>query len=350
MNFRRLISQKLSILLITSIVLLSVLVVVRMMTLEPPKKEDTKIVEQTQVQETTVEEMTTDVIDYSIYDQELMATNGIEKMNFDDYQSVQEVIDDVVADFQVATDNISIAYYNFINEETYSINSATYRVAASTCKLPYSVLFFDLLDQGAVELGTQIPYYDSYYAEGNGNITNGVKKSTYDLSYVLYDLLVNSDNTSAVMLYQYYEQMFGDVETTMAQNAGMSDMPGNYYYSNILSADFLMNTLKKVATEPKYAVLVKTMMEDKKRELFISYVPKGMANKFGRYNNAINDTGIYYENDQAQYALVCLTENVWNDAFLEALNLRVNEWHHYQQSENFKAKQPDIETNHGESN
>lgn len=348
MKIRELLSQKLPLLLGGSIILLCLLVVMKLV-LSPKSESKIEKIEQTQIIETTIEETTTDLIDYGIYDQELMKANKIDKMNFDEYTSIDQVIQSVIEDYGIYTDNISISYYDFINGEEYQLNSPVYRVAASTVKIPYSVIFFDLLDQGAVALNTQIPYMDAYYAERNGNVTNGTKQASYDLSYVLYEMLVNSDNTSAVMVYVYYEQYFGDMETSMAASAGMSDMPGEFYYQNYLSADFLMNDLKKMATESKYASLVKTMMEPKNPELFISYVKKGMANKFGRFEATINDAGIYYENDQPQYALVCMTEKTFNDAFLEVLNLRVNEWHRYQQTQQYKDKHASFETTKDES-
>ena len=57
-----------------------------------------------------------------------------------------------------------------------------------------------------------------------------------------------------------------------------------------------------------------------------------MATKYGQYNNVYHDTGIYYENGQPVYTLVLMTIDVGMvDTFMGELNLRINEWYHYQE-------------------
>lgn len=89
--------------------------------------------------------------------------------------------------------------------------------------------------------------------------------------------------------------------------------------------------LIKLASDPAYQTTIDLMATDTTRQLFTSYVKQGMANKYGRWEEAINDVGIYYEDGQPQYALVAITSNSpVADNFIELLNLRVNEYFHAQ--------------------
>ena len=300
-----------------------------------PQSDSSKPKQETSTEETsqTTEAPPQDLIDYSVYNEELMAFNNIEKLDFSKYSDVGQVIESVIQDYSVYRDSVSVAYYNFINQEEYYINPDVYRVGASIVKVPYAGLMYDLVNNQYLTMDTPMPNYPNYYAEGLGNITNGPFEAYYPLSDVLYEMLVNSDNTATNIIYAYYENYIYDIESAIADFAGMADMPGDFYATNLLSSNFLLNTLIKLVENPDlYQGIIDTMSLEKEAQLFNSYVSQGMANKFGRMDAAINDCGVYYEDGQAQYALVVMTENVWNDEFLEVLNLRVNEWTRYQKT------------------
>ena len=52
-----------------------------------------------------------------------------------------------------------------------------------------------------------------------------------------------------------------------------------------------------------------------------------MATKYGRYENMLNDSGIFYQDDEPIYSLVVMvSDDLYADMFIAELNLRVNEW------------------------
>lgn len=269
--------------------------------------------------------------DPAIYDKELLIKDQLQVLDAKKFESVDQVIDQVLNKYQVDANAMSIVFQDFVTGESYRINGDQYRIAASTIKPIYAMLFLDLVAQGVYQLETEFPYSASYHADGAGSITNGQPKAAYSLKELLAEMIIYSDNTATNMLYSIYNGQVQPILQAVAQSRGLENLPADFYSDNYITADALSQALQAIAQEPKYEYLLTLMKEEKERQLFTTYVKKGMANKFGRIDQYVHDAGIYYENDQAQYSLVVLSENLINaDQVLAELNLRINEWHRSQ--------------------
>lgn len=263
-----------------------------------------------------------------IYQTDLMEENGIEPLDLDAYENMADVIDQTLTEFNVNSSEISLAYYNFHNEEHYYLNENELFTAASITKVPLSALYIDLINSGEYQLDSELDYSEALFEAGAGNITNGPLESSYTIEELITEAITHSDNTAMNILKAEYDKEFGNFREDILTFAGIDEKPEDLLDSNLSSAYITEQVLIKIAQDESYSDLINLMFETSPAQLFTSYVNNEMmANKFGRYEQAVNDSGIYYENNQPQYALVVLSDNINQaDQFLEVMNLRVNQW------------------------
>ena len=263
-----------------------------------------------------------------IYQTDLMEENGIEPLDLDAYENMADVIDQTLTEFNVNSSEISLAYYNFHNEEHYYLNENELFTAASITKVPLSALYIDLINSGEYQLDSELDYSEALFEAGAGNITNGPLESSYTIEELITEAITHSDNTAMNILKAEYDKEFGNFREDILTFAGIDEKPEDFLNNNLSSAYITEQVLIKIAQDESYSDLINLMFETSPAQLFTSYVNNEMmANKFGRYEQAVNDSGIYYENNQPQYALVVLSDNINQaDQFLEVMNLRVNQW------------------------
>lgn len=286
--------------------------------------------ESAEADETRVQ-LDADLAAEDIYNLDLMATDGVELLDLGDYKNTANVIDTTLTEFGVNSSEISLAYYDFRNGEHYYINGDSFFTAASVSKVNLAALYIDLLEEGEYELSSKLAYSDNLFEAGDGKVTNQPNKPAYTVEELLTEAIIRSDNTAMNILKKSYEDEYGNYRESVLDFVGLDADSSTYeefLNSNVSSAQLIEQVLIKIAQDDKYQGLTDLMTQTTPTQLFTKYVNgEMMANKFGRYSNSVNDCGIYYENGQPQYALVILTDNVENaDSFLEAMNLRVNQW------------------------
>lgn len=266
-----------------------------------------------------------------IYKYDLMKLNHIEANLGAKYDSVESLVFDLMEEYGVAQDQIGMAFYNFQSDEHFYLNEDRYFIAASTVKAPIAALFIDLIQNQQLALTTPITYKDSYFVEGAGNITNNPLEASYTIEELLYNAVIYSDNTAWYALMDFYNQNYGSYINGILDFTQFYGVPDYFYEDNYASAFLAQQWLIKIATQPNYKYLVSLMSQTEPDQLFTSYVDQGMANKYGRLEDYVHDTGIYFEDGQPQYTLAVYTQGVENaDVFLEMVNLRINEWHRHQ--------------------
>lgn len=259
-----------------------------------------------------------------IYDLSLMKENQIESGLGAQYDSIESLINDLIQEYNINTDEISLAYYNFTSDQHYYINPDLQMIAASTIKVPIVALYLDLISQGQYGFDSEIPFVEDYI----GGDSTGINAPLADL---MSNAIIYSDNSSWYSLMANYGS-FADNRQAILDFIGYYDVPGEFFADNYSSAFLAEQWLIKIALDPNYQYVINLMKQTDPKQLFTSYINQGMANKYGRLDSYVHDTGIYYENNQPQYALAVYTNNQDQaDPFLEILNLRINEWYrsHY---------------------
>ncbi|WP_448668643.1 serine hydrolase [Aerococcus viridans] len=269
-----------------------------------------------------------------VYNLDLMQASGIELIDTSQYASIDELIEETMAEFEVDESQVSLQYTNFKTDESYTINESTFQTAASTIKLPIAVMYADAIEEGYVDWDTEVPYTYADYEEGDGTITAAVGNGTGQAAYTIEDLIANalmySDNTATNMLISYYSEVYGSgaFKTNVANSVDVT-IDDAFYDDNVVSAELLSAYYNLLATDDTYQPIVDYLLNTSPDRLFTTYVNSSlMANKYGNYGTALNDGGIYYENDEAQYSLVALTDGLTDGTgFMENLNLRVNQYY-----------------------
>lgn len=272
--------------------------------------------------------------DEEVYNIDLMQANGVAMIDPISYDSMADVIEDTMVEFGVDESQISLEFINYQTGESYTVNENNFQTAASTIKLPLSVIYVDAIDEGTIDWDTEVTYTYADYEEGDGTITAAVASGTGQATYTIEDLIANalmySDNTATNMLIRYYNELYGSetYKTSIASSVDVA-IDEAFYSDNVVSAELLSAYYDLLATVDDYQPLVDYLLDASPDRLFTTYVNSSlMANKYGNYGTALNDGGIYYENDEAQYSLVVLTDGLSDGTgFLENLNLRVNQYY-----------------------
>lgn len=260
-------------------------------------------------------------------------TPNVSGVDYSNYQNVQEVINDLIKEYDLPEKNLGIIYENRITNEHFYLNENKAAYAASTNKVGLATLYIDQIDEGSIKWQTHLPASAKSFQAGDGLISNSPLKSSYSLEDLMFNLIVYSDNTAWRIMLDYYNDHYGDVKTALLSASEIDSisqpLTDNYNYATPM----LLNAfLKKIADSDRYEKLKDFMLQAQPHLRFKLYHDEGMATKYGQYDNVYHDTGIYYENGRPVYTLVLMTVDVGMvDTFMGELNLRVNEWYHYQE-------------------
>lgn len=260
-------------------------------------------------------------------------TPNLSGIDYSQYQNISEVIRSLIKEYDLPEKNLGIVYENRITNERFYLNENKAAYAASTNKVGLATLYIDQIYKGTIDWQTKLPASPKSFQAGDGFISNSPLKSSYDLEDLMFNLIVYSDNTAWRIMLDYYNDHYGDVKKSLLKASKIDPLSkpliDNYNYA---TPNLLNTFLNKIADSSRYDKLKDFMLEAQPHLRFKLYHDEGMATKYGQYNNVYHDTGIYYENGQPVYTLVLMSIDVGMvDTFMGELNLRINEWYHYQE-------------------
>lgn len=258
------------------------------------------------------------------YNIELIEANGLELGTMNQYDSIEEVFYQLLNDYNINFSQVSMAFYDYTSDETFEYNGDIPMTAASIYKIPLVAMYIDAINNGYFDYDTwlhSVVHYASDSPDGSSGYAEG---SVADL---MASSIIYSDNASAwTLVFNLFDSWYSFANAQL-NFANYPAMPDYFYVDNYMTASETLATLIKISTQEDYQYLIDLMLASEPHQLFTSYVPEGMANKYGRFENAVNDAGTYFENKQPVYSLTVFTDGVPNaDSFIEELNLRVNEW------------------------
>lgn len=230
--------------------------------------------------------------------------NYNEELNID---IIKDEIEEIVTrNIEGYEDNVSVYYYNFDTNEEYAYNGDKYYVAASTTKVPLSMLVFDDIYNGKYSLDTEIEYIDEDYEEGTGILYHQDYIEPLTVEEAVYLSIVYSDNIAKNMLkrigsksyYEYIAEVVGENQ----------EQEGNNY-----TAKELGQVLKKLyyneEENPYYDKIIEYMKETEFHSRLDKYLPYDqVAHKIGSYYRYYHDMGIVYGREN--YVLVVLTKDI----------------------------------------
>lgn len=261
----------------------------------------------------------------------LMSGSNLSGLANEETLSVPEIIEQTLAEFGVSHEQVAIAYYDFHSDEHYYLNEHRLMDAASTSKVAIAALFLDLISSGELSRETAVPYYDHFFEDGHGAITESEKKDSYQIDELLYEMLINSDNTATNILADFYidhySGSFYNYRHDILAFSGLTDLPADAYETNSATAYMLEQTLLTLADNDDYVYIFETLLNAQDGERLKTYVTDGMAAKLGTSSDEYykHDTLIHYNDDGTPlYSLVVMTSNLEEvDEFLGTMNLRL---------------------------
>lgn len=252
--------------------------------------------------------------------------------DYSQFEDMDHLVRSIINQYELNPQAISVAYHNYQSGEEYFFNERELIRAGSTTKVGLGRLFIDKINEGDLSWQSEFPYSEAYYEDGAGSVTNGAKKEAYPLYELFFYSLSQSDNTAFNILFNYYQENYGDIYQTLRDLSGLEFEQEESISGNMADAHMLLNILKPIGTDDQYSYLLTALSGNTNDEYFKKYIQEGMYTKYGSIDGSLHDTGIYIEDNEAVYALVVMTEGQGTvEDFLGMMNYRIYEWTKYQE-------------------
>lgn len=183
----------------------------------------------------------------------------------------------IMEEYGLGEDNFSMAYYNTVTGESWLYNEDAPMLGGSVYKLPLAMRYVERVNAGELTMDS---------------IVGG-----YRLDLALRAMLVNSDNDVAKAL----EDSFGGrvaFRSTLPEYFGVdaAELPSLYIDENYFNAAYTLNLLQFLYDNAETYAPVPDLMREAQPDRFfreqVSEYP--VAQKYGYYENYLNDVGIIY--------------------------------------------------------
>lgn len=220
--------------------------------------------------------------------------------------------------------NFAVSYYDTVTGEEYNWNETTMMVAASTFKLPLNLYYYELQNEGAIS--------------GDTVITEG--GATLDRCHYL-SLVESNNELSIAMLYRIGD--FRTYKETMRRYFTMTDdeIDPKYYQDNYYCTRMMMDALKYLyAHADEFPEMLDYMRQALPQDAyFLRYLSDEVpiAHKYGSFEGAENDTGIFYTEEP--FLLAVYTQSVGEEVVAQAAVLAYD----YNQEQIAQAKQAEAD-------
>lgn len=192
-------------------------------------------------------------------------------------------LDEVMEDFMQANGlnetNYSVSYANTVTGETYDFQDETFRVAASTYKLPLNMYYYEMEQEGTIAS-------DAY-----------ISRAGMTLDQIHYESLVNSNNDVSIGLL-YNLGQFRDYKNCMRKYFTMTDQEIDYVYyvDNYYCTRMMLDALSYLYEyRADFTEMIDYMKQAQPGQYFKAGVTDyEVAHKYGWFEGAVNDVGIIY--------------------------------------------------------
>ena len=220
--------------------------------------------------------------------------------------------------------NFAVSYYDTVTGEEYNWNETTMMVAASTFKLPLNLYYYELQNAGEIT--------------GSTVITEG--GATLDRCHYL-SLVESNNELSHALLYRIGD--FRTYKETMRRYFTMTDeeIDPKYYQNNFYCTRMMMDTLKYLyAHADEFPEMLDYLRQALPQDAyFLRYLADEVpiAHKYGSFEGAENDTGIFYTEEP--FLLAVYTQDVGEEVVAQAAVLAYD----YNQEQIAQAKQAEAD-------
>ena len=177
-------------------------------------------------------------------------------------------------------DNFSLCYRNTVTGEEYCRNERKMMVAGSTYKLPLNLVFYELEQSGMIPADTVIfkqPLRECH----RDSLVFSKNEISCAMVYVL-----GGFRRFRTYIQKYYTLTEDEIDPV-------------YYEKNLFCTRMMLDLLQYIhANTERFPELLSFMKETSPRDYFQKYVTDiPVAHKYGSYNGAENDVGIFYTHE-----------------------------------------------------
>lgn len=229
---------------------------------------------------------------------------------------VEQLINEIRTENNLNENNFRFFYYNIEEKKYYFYNENTYFTAASTIKVPVTMLYYDQISEGEMTLENTLLYHSDDYEAGGGTTAAYYSPGErVPLSNLLEQTIVNSDNTALNILISNIGYRQCKEELTKYSDV---KMPEEFYTSNISSGAYYYDVLQYLyQNAEKYSALIEYMKISSEGQYLKANLPQyDVAHKYGSYSGYVHDYGIIY--GENTYLIGVFTNGVANASELIA--------------------------------
>lgn len=195
---------------------------------------------------------------------------------------------------------------------TFQYNPDKTFICASLIKLPIMVATFEAIKEGRISLDTKIKLANRLRRRGSGELKWAMPGISFDLSFLLYEMITKSDNTATAMVidrlgYDYLNQQFQKqgLKATTIEPTGMSlseyvDPNRENYTTAYEMASILEKIYRHRAVDADSSeYMLGIMKHTKERARLARALPQDfqLARKTGLLRRSCHDVGIVFSPD-----------------------------------------------------
>ena len=229
---------------------------------------------------------------------------------------IEQLISEIRTENELDVSNFYFFFYNIEKKKYYFYNENAYFTAASTIKVPVSMLYYDKIQNGEMNLANTLMYNRNDYEAGGGTTATDYKVGdSMPISYLLEQTIVNSDNTALNILM--HNLGYQECKEEIAKYTDIK-LIEDFYTSNVASASYYYDVLQHLyQNSEQYSTLIEHMKKSSGGEYLKANLPQyDVAHKYGSYNGYVHDYGIIY--GENTYLVGVFTKNIENASELIA--------------------------------
>ena len=217
-------------------------------------------------------------------------------------ESLQSLIEAFMEQHYLTDRNFSLAYYNTVTGEEFCFNEETMMTAASTYKLPLNLYYYEMQEAGEIS--------------GDELFLGHTLDDCHYQSIVWSDNELSQEMLYALGGFHIYKDCMRTYFTMTDEEIDPLYYDGNYYCTRMM-----LDTLKYLySNSDRFPELLDYMQQALPDEYFKKYVTDvPIAHKYGCFEGAENDVGIFYT--EQPFLLAVYTQDVGVEVVSEAAAL-----------------------------
>ena len=204
------------------------------------------------------------------------------------------------------TEQVSFVIEDLVDDKVYKYREKEYYIAASTYKLPLTMLWMDKINKGEYTLEDTLPYTYAMYEEGGPIGWSYEPGSQIDLKTIIEDTIEFSDNSGGHILFESLGG-WNDYKEQASKYCPIKQEEIFFSDENVFNAEFMSYVLKRLyENQEDYKLILDAMYRAQPEAWLNSVLPKVTRQKYGNYDYYGHSVGLVLEGHP--YTIAIYTE------------------------------------------